>query len=724
MSSSLQCPECHRPLSSGETRRCRKCRRVKKAVAAKPTFAPARARVLQVVTATAAVALLALAGWFGGRLWSQPREESPTTTSEPAADPLESPSPLAQAPELPVTVPTEPDNPVGVTALAPIAVPPPPQEPALDPDKGGMEEAAPPPTPFVGPELPPQNKALVRRRSDVTEDDLKKQLLTAPEVGLARAEVPALVRAYREEFTSTAGLSSRINFDPFILLRLFPQAGFLPLRSGPACQLGQKEALTLGALAPKLHAYLDVIAPLDKNGQRTNPTLLRETLRQEMRGKRPEWLRAEALPTMLQILMPEDVPLRLMLVDMLAEIQAPRATMALAQRAVFDLSPEVRQAAIEALRGRPRNDYRPVLLEALRYPWPPPADHAAEALVALDDQEAAPLLVNLLGKSDPAAPFSTGKKGTAIRHLVRINHRANCLLCHAPALGSDDPVTGVDPITRLPGGRGGGGGGGWGGGGRSSGGGGSSPLLVRPDVTFLRQDFSIQFPIGIPGIAVQGVRFDYVTLTRPLTSAERKAQKQQAPPDPTAFPQRDAILFALRALTGKDVGATTEAWRQLFPRADAESEGVRLSASLLKAPPEQRDPLLARYRESKDDHYTEALACAIPHLASTLQEKVRAALVERMSRLPAALLRARLQDDDTELRHAAALACTRKSDKELVPDLIPLLLALEPEVVAGAHDNLHRLTGEDFGPRSDAAQEERAAAAAAWQTWWRRQEAP
>jgi HEAT repeat protein len=566
-----------------------------------------------------------------------------------------------------------------------------------------------------------QENASRRRRSDLSEDDLRKQLATAAEVGLPPRKLPALIRAYQVDFEGSTALSGRINFDPSILLKYFPQAEALPIRYAPGCQLGPKEAATLGVLARKLHAYLDLIAPLDQNGKRTEPNRLREALRQERRGKRPEWLRAEAVPTMLQILMPEDATLRLMLVDMLADIEAKPATVALAQRAVFDLSPEVRQAAIDGLRDRPRAEYRPVLVDALRYPWPPVADHAADALVALEDREAAPLLVALLSKPDPAAPYTAGKKGTAIRHVVRVNHLANCLLCHAPAVKSEDPVVGVDPVQQLPPGSGGGGGGG---GRRWSGGGGGGSLLIRADVVFLKQDFSVAFPVGVPGIAVQGLRFDYLVCNRPLTRAELTAWKQQPPPDPVAYPQRDATLFALRALTGKDVGPTTEAWLELFPNADGEADGVRLSDALLRASPERRDQLLARYRDAKDDRTTVGLACAIPRLEGKLQAKAREVLVERLSRLPADQLRTRLQDDDDELSHAAALACVRKADKELVPDLIGLLVAPEPEVADGAHEKLRRLTGKDFGPGADAGQDERVAAATEWQKWWRQHAAP
>ena len=60
---------------------------------------------------------------------------------------------------------------------------------------------------------------------------------------------------------------------------------------------------------------------------------------------RAHLLRAEALPAMIQILMAEETPLRLILVDMMSEIDGKAATIGVAKRAVYDLSPEVRAAA-------------------------------------------------------------------------------------------------------------------------------------------------------------------------------------------------------------------------------------------------------------------------------------------------------------------------------------------------------------------------------------------
>ena len=81
------------------------------------------------------------------------------------------------------------------------------------------------------------------------------------------------------------------------------------------------------------------------------------------------------------------------------------ATEALAQRALFDLSFEIRESAVEALAERPLAHSRTVLVEGFRYPWVPVADHAAEALVALHDTDAVPALENLTREPDPTAPF-------------------------------------------------------------------------------------------------------------------------------------------------------------------------------------------------------------------------------------------------------------------------------------------------------------------------------
>lgn len=612
--------------------------------------------------------------------------------------------PVAATPApAPVSAPVQSDVP---------AVPVVPRLDGTTPAPAPVADPVPPPVP-VPPEPPPAAAGPGRPRPVLSEDDLRRQLRQAPEVGLTQSMRDALAESYKTSYQSNTASGRKAVFGPATLVSHMPSARQLPLRGFPGCQLNPASAATLGAHSRALHRYLDVLAPKDATGKRGDPRQVRAVLRRERRGKPPTWLRPEALPAMAQILMAEDVPLRLILVDMMADIPGRGAGIRLAQRAVYDVSPEVRTAAIDALRQRPAGEARRTLVGALRYPWPAAADHAADALVALADRDAAPLLVALLDKPDPASPYAT-RSGTAVHELVRVNHAQNCLLCHVPATGRD-PVTDVDPFTRRPSqtynvGYGGpripgGSGGAW-----------ANRVLIRADVQFLRQDFSVTLPPGDSPSAASGLRFDFLVRTRPVTPAESRESKHR--PDVPAYPQREATLYALRGVTGQDAGPTAAAWLALYPHAHAETEGQRLGAALRAAPPDQREQLLARYRDAKEDHYTEGLAHAIPHVAAKFQAKVRAALVERLTCLPADELRAHLEGDG-ELRLAAARALARTADAGLVPDLIDLLTDADAEVVEAAHQALCRLTGEDFGPPAGAPGQEREAAAAKWDAWHR-----
>ena len=93
-----------------------------------------------------------------------------------------------------------------------------------------------------------------------------------------------------------------------------------------------------------------------------------------------------------------------LLVEMLADIKGKEASHALAQRALFDLSAEVREKAVQFLATRPTQEYQGFLVEALRYPWPAAADHAAEALVALNLTAVVPDLVQMLKEPPPGCP--------------------------------------------------------------------------------------------------------------------------------------------------------------------------------------------------------------------------------------------------------------------------------------------------------------------------------
>lgn len=636
------------------------------------------------------VAVMAGIKCGAGEVESTVRAERPTTPGPAVATAVHDPEPAATPAHAAVAQPSANDD-----------APPP-----------VVAEAEPHPMPE--PVSATTARAPERPRPVASEYDLRYQLLRAPEVGLKPATRDRLVESYKTSFQSNAAMGRKPSFDPSILVKRMPTAGQLPLRGFPVCQLPPERAATLGVLSRALHAYLDGFAPRDATGKRGEPSRVREVLRAERRGKPPTWLTPEALPAMTQILMAEDVPLRLILVDMMADIPGKAASVRLAQRAVFDLSPDVRQAAVEALQQRPAVEARKTLVDAMRYPWPAAADHAADALVALADRDATPLLVALLDKPDPALPFPT-KNGASVHEIVRVNHVQNCLLCHVPSVGRD-PVTDVDPFARrpdqtydvgyggpkLPGANGGV----W-----------SNRVLIRADVQFLRQDFSVAFPPVSDFATAGGLRFDFLVRTRPLKPDEVKGWTNKRPAAAT-YPQREAVLYALRGVTGLDAGSTTDAWLALFPDARAVAEAVRLAAALRTSPADQHGALLTRYRDARDDRGAEVLAHAIPHVTVRLQDKLRAALVERFGRLPADDLRA-LLDGDGELRQAAAWACVRAANAASIPDLIGLLTDADAALADAAHQTLQRLTGEDFGPPAGSPQRDREEAATRWQAWHR-----
>jgi hypothetical protein len=148
--------------------------------------------------------------------------------------------------------------------------------------------------------------------------------------------------------------------------------------------------------------------------------------------------------------------------------------------------------------------------------------------------------------------------------LVRLNHNHNCLLCHPAAArgGADDTVVRVDvpiPSDRQPGSSDGQQS-------YTSGGYDLSPrtnLIVRLDITYLRQDFSVtqKVPDTERSVWPSMQRFDFLVRTRQLTVVEaeglRKRLKEAGP-----SPYKKAASEALRKLTGRDLGTDAAAWRR------------------------------------------------------------------------------------------------------------------------------------------------------------------
>ena len=447
----------------------------------------------------------------------------------------------------------------------------------------------------------PDAAVVVKRLDDASDEELRKQLLSVPVVGLNQGAAAllytplaggaALPRARRRGSSAPA---VEAEYGPHFLAWLGkqqnrPNMAYFPWQEGVDCQLGKEAAEQLHVLSLHLRTCLrsatpngDVRPDADRLrtlliGGRSQP-LLFPGLRTTGEIKPSEWRQAGAVPALTQLLQAENTPLRLLLIELLSQIDGKEATRALVQRALYDLSARVREKAIQALARRPVTQYRQLLLDNFRHPWPPVAQHAAEALVALRDRDAVPALVNLLREPDPRLPIlvrtgtaalvpeadatdSLSRQGDkkhrrvlAKRELVRLNHMSNCMVCHAPSLSKADlvrgriPIPGEDPPPLYYAEQ--------------------SGLFVRADTTFLRQDFSVVQPVANAGKWPGEERFDYLVRFRPLSRAEEtRVERQQKSDTPATFEQREAELFALRELTGENPGSTYDDWSRVVKPA-------------------------------------------------------------------------------------------------------------------------------------------------------------
>ena len=860
-----------------------------------PTAPPRKFSPQLALGVAAVLALLGAAGLFAAQTRSAVPvdEEQPLAAvvpdgsqPEPTAQPISSPP----ADERPAAR-RLPDTPSHVVSLSSrrLDLPAPPPRIEKPEVRGGALRQGPPAQPAAA--VP---REAAERRQLIAEADLLRKLAGVTEVGVADKGLAVFNAhmAHSEMYLQLEAVPRQT--DPTPVLQIRPGLKSMPFRHGRNSKLGTATANTLDALSRKLRIALTRLTPVGPDGKRPDPAVLYDTLRREMHGKKPEWLRPEAVPTLMQVLMPEDAPLRRMLVDLLAEIPGARATAALAKRAVFDLDADVRRAAVTALKERDGGHYRPVFLGAMRYPWAPAADHAAEALVTLGDRHAVPELISLLKKPDPSLPVTYNGRHTVVQELVRTNHFTNCLLCHPPALTGKEPVVGIDPSVAIPftlvttsttpqipqgvapGGRGRGpagqlparprpgavplaqrqpkppqgqlqaqppgaagiqqqaqnalqqvqgvgnlpqgflqrlqvtaqrvsnqagchdygaaaaalsvntskAGGQGAAGAQAAGGAGANPaappppapaaqprprgvpvaqrrpgglpvvgpgrrnvpfavggrsvpflqpaigllpaaatalqptfsvtsgaipVLVRGDITYLRQDFSAQLPVP-RGFLVRplSVRFDYMVRTRIVSKAEA-ARIRTKLGDRDTYPQREAVLSALRQLTGQDAGSTTQAWLERFPRAEQDLEATRLSGQLVRSTGMPRDLLLQKLRDARGVVNTVALATAIPSLSGPFKEKARQALADRLARMTSATLQDKFHDEEPEVRRAAVEASLRKDKQELVPDLIALLSDPEPLTARAAEAALRDLTGADCTTPD------------AWKQWWQKQ---
>ncbi len=406
----------------------------------------------------------------------------------------------------------------------------------------------------------------IRRHSSLTDEELRKQLLLAPEAGFNQPRALYLYKSISNGNQILAGRTGNLqagagafpmsaDIGPHFAIRLDPSMVWMPWHSGVESQLGREPAEALHVLSLKLRSYLR--SSTSPDDFRPDPDKLRAILNGKVGDARKpttsdssmiEWQKPEAVATLVQLLQAENGAIRTVLVEALAEIEGPEASAALANRAIFDLSFAIRKKSIEALAKRPTVEYQGKLLSGLKYPWLAATSHAAEALAALRVTTAAADLVLLLKEPDPWLPFKD-KNGTLVREVLKVNHLSNCMVCHAPSKAQDDLVRGSVPVP------------------------GENPapayyqsqngLFVRADTTFLKQDFSVMQPVPNSGTWQGNQRFDYLTRARPATAAEIKIAQTLAKDGKIGQEYKEAVLFALRAITGRDAGSTPEAWEGL-----------------------------------------------------------------------------------------------------------------------------------------------------------------
>lgn len=366
---------------------------------------------------------------------------------------------------------------------------------------------------------------------------LLAQLMQVPAVELYRSnEAGMKMGRMLESVANVSPMSGPPPTEPvFEILPQRPDLQGLPYLRGGACRL-----------PPTQRNSMAMVSRLSRS---MGPSFVTAAMRT---GVSPE-----AVPALTQVLEAKSHTERVALTSLLQQVGNAESVNKLVQRAIFDVSPQVRDLAAAALVDY-REQARPHLLEGLRYPWPPAAMHAAETLVRLQDKDAAPQLLELLEAPSPEAPVCHEGQWTR-RELVKLNHMTNCALCHAPSTSPSDMMrTPVPmPTTLLR----------------------STPVqkyygptvnrvtdgtpqgFIRADITYLRQDFSITTTTKAFRPWPDEQRFDFLVRTVPLTAPQADLLSRRAAANAVVY--RRAVHFALQHLTGKQLplNAGSGQWR-------------------------------------------------------------------------------------------------------------------------------------------------------------------
>jgi hypothetical protein len=471
-------------------------------------------------------------------------ESEPKAAAVPAAVPVAAPA----APEPPHAVAKAAD---GLDWFSPV-------RPALK--NGTTPRAAHGPLPAVGVYL--------------SESSPVAQLLRVPEVSLEPVATDRLPREQAKkklaEFAAHITQVNRGQTDGFIrsLVAERRDLAGLPFRLDSACRLPDDGARTLGDASAATRSALASAAKIDRTQQpglypsalphvraaHFGSALWRTPSFRVHRVSASLPTLADWLPGLAQVLAGVEGPYRIELINLLHGERDERATRAVTRLAIYDPEPAVRRRAAEELRHRPKEPTGQLLLDALRHPWVPAARQAANLIVALERDDLLARLVELLDEPDPCAPFTVEKEArsvTLVREVVRVNHHRNCLLCHAPADRNVRVARGLLAQVPSP----------------------SEPLppststvyygappgvtVVRADVTYLRQDFSALLPVADSAPWPEVQRFDFFVRTREV--GKKDTSRAGMPSE-----HRDAILFALRGLTGGRDGSTAADWRRIL----------------------------------------------------------------------------------------------------------------------------------------------------------------
>jgi hypothetical protein len=488
------------------------------------------------IALAAAVLVTFLAIPVGLSLRARPGPEGPPAE---AVAPSRAVSPEPASPVLPVV-------PIAVQASYPPLEPYPVRKPQPLPTLTKRAETVSLRTPAAATEPAPPRLPIIAQEPSPAVRREKIRLDDFALVSLLRDDVPEI------KLDAEPGSSKKLQGSPSTahrLLELLPRRADLsglPARQAAECQASTESTKVLQTLSTDASRW--GLSGLRAVPPGTDPSTFLVTS-QSVEGRMlADWRTPAAVSTLEQVLQAEMTALRLLLVKKLSQIAGPEADSALARRAAFDLCEEVRSAAVDALKSRYSKVARATLVKNLRYPWPPVADHAADAIIGLGDKQVVPELVKLVDLPDPAAPvYDPLKKKWFKSELVRVNHLANCLLCHAPSSARSDPLRAPTPQPGEPlpvayYGR-------------------TTAPSIRADIVYLKQDFSVIQSVADPGKWPEYQRFDY--MVRRTVVPEKEAAAEADAARGSDYPQRQAVLFAIRELTGVR-GGDPERERAIF----------------------------------------------------------------------------------------------------------------------------------------------------------------